>query len=455
MARQHDEFSLSRREERRLRIIEYLARGDLDVAEASVALGISERQVFRLKAAYEREGVRGLAHGNRGRTPANRLQQEERQRIVELATETYAGTNRSHLRDLLALNEGIMVGTSTVSRVLAAAGLAAPGRSRRRARHRLRRERRAQEGMLIQVDGSDHHWFGKDRARVTLVAGIDDATGKVVGAVFRGREDAQGYLLLVQQIVTRHGVPLEIYHDRHGIFERNQAARWTLEEELRGRLDPTQVNRALEALGIASTPAFSPQAKGRIERLWGTWQDRLVRELALAGITDIDAANAFLPGYVERHNRRFSVHADDPALAYQHLPAGTDLDFVLSFQYERRVANDNTVQLNGQRYQIPPGTWRRSYAQSVVLVCLLLDGRVGIWHQGGWLLQTSTPDAPPVLRTLRRKRYSQAPLAPPPPSAQVTLPEPSAKRASPPKPGPNHPWRNSGRPAQLTESLTS
>ena len=427
----------------------------MTVEEASMALGLSERQVYRIKAAHAEDGARGLVHGNRGRAPANRLREDERQRIVELATGTYAGMNRSHLRDLLARDQGIVVGTSTVSRILAAACVPSGRRARRRSSHRQRRDRRPQEGMLIQVDGSDHHWFGKDRARVTLVAGIDDATGKVVGAVFRDREDAHGYLLLVGQIVRDRGVPLEVYHDRHGIFERNQAGRWTKEEELRGRLDPTQVTRALEELGIASIPAHSPQAKGRIERLWGTWQDRLVRELALAGITDLDAANAFLPGYIERHNRRFAVLADDPELAYQSLAKDVDLDFVLGLRYERRVANDNTVQLNGERYQIPPGTWRRSYAQAVVEVCLMLDGRIGIWYQGRWLLQTPAPVTPPTLRTLRRKRYAATPLAPPPPAVQVTLPEPTRRRASPPKPGPNHPWRNPSRPKPLTESLTS
>jgi hypothetical protein len=154
--------------------------------------------------------------------------------------------------------------------------------------------------MLLQIDGSPHAWFGPDRPRCTLLAAIDDATSRVVAAVFRAQEDAHGYFLLLRQVLTAHGIPEALYHDRHSIFVRDPHARWTVEEELAGAKDPTQFGRALVDLGIGSIPARSPQAKGRIERLWGTLQDRLVPELRLAGLTTPEAvAPDFLQAYLD------------------------------------------------------------------------------------------------------------------------------------------------------------
>jgi transposase len=452
------DITLTQQDQQRLRVIEQIEAGRWTATEGAAALGLSARQVYRLKVKHEQQGAGALIHGNRGRAPQNRIREEERAQIVRLATETYVKCSASHLRDLLVEREGIVLSSKSIGRILREAAIPS-SRKRRLPRHRVRRDRMEQEGMLCQVDGSDHHWFGKERPRATLLGAIDDATGNVVAAVFREHEDAQGYLLLLQQILKQRGIPLELYHDRHGIFEQNRP-KWSVAEELRGELDPTQVTRALGELGITSIAAHSPQAKGRIERLWGTWQDRLVKELALDGVTDIEAANAYLPGYNERHNARFAVTPADPGLAYRRLDPSLDLDRVLSFRSERVVANDNTVQFERQRLQIPAEPWRRSYARARVDVHQFLDGGLGIWYQGNWLLRTPSAAHPPTLRAPKRtsKRTAPSPdLVAPRAPQQVSLPQPTpARKATPPKPAANHPWRRqslSNRPP-LTESLS-
>lgn len=454
-----DRLTMTRNERIRLDVLTRLQLGAITAEAAASGLRVSPRQLYRLQARLRAEGAAGLVHASRGRVAANRIPDDLRERVVRLAREQYLGLNTSHLHDLLAEREGIVLSRASLRRILTEHGVLASRRPRRRNRHRLRRDRMPQEGILLQVDGSSHHWFGKEHPRVTLLAAIDDATSKVVAAVFREQEDAQGYLLLLEQIVRSAGCPLELYHDRHGIFEQNAPRPWTLEEEFRGRQDPTEVTRALEDLGILSIAAHSPQAKGRIERLWGTWQDRLVAELRLAAITDIASANAFLPAYIERHNARFSEPAAEPGLAYRPVPAGVDLDRVLSFHLERRVAPDNTVRFENRFLQLPPGPWGRSYAGAKVAVHLHIDGRVSVWHAGQRLLSTGRPARLPTLRAPRRRTLKDQRLFIPPAPEQVTLPAPAPPaRRTTPKPAPNHPWRRGlpGSPrSPLTDSLTS
>jgi len=313
-----------------------------------------------------------------------------------------------------------------------------------------------QEGMLLQVDGSPFNWFGQDQPRFTLLGAIDDATGKVMAALFREQEDAQGYFLLLRQVLKGPGIPLDIYRDRHGIFQNNLKTPWTIEEELAGRREPTQLGRALEELGIISIAAQSPQAKGRIERLWRTFQDRLTAELRLAGIKDIRGANRFLPGFLKRFNARFAVPASEPGLAYRTLDTALDLDRVLSFRYQRLVALDNTVRLEGRLIQVPPGPKRRSYAGCRVWVHELLDGSLAVWYQDNWIARTASRGDGAVVRARKRKSAPPAyrdavairlPLGPPDPPEQ--------------KPKALHPWRrwqSLGTPKAATprtESLSS
>jgi len=448
--------TLNRREEIRLRVVSEVGAGRWSVEEAARALGLSPRHVRRLRKKLAEEGARAFMHGNRGRPSPHRLGDDVRAKVVELGAGRYAACNDSHLQELLLRNEGIVLSRTSVRRLRRQAGQR-PKQERRPPRHRSHRDRRPQEGVLLQVDGSLHYWFGPDQPQTSLLGAIDDATGKVVAALFREQEDAQGYFLLLRQVLRTRGIPLELYHDRHSIFQDNSQRPWTIDEQLQGRREPTQFGRALEELGIMPIPAHSPEAKGRIERLWRTFQDRLVVELALAGITDIKAANRFLPGFLERYNARFAQEAEEPGLAYRPLNPALDLDHVLSFRYQRVVARDNTVRLDGRLIQIPPGPRQRSYFAARVWVHEFLDGGLGVRYQDEWLVRGKGND---VAAVRARKRKPALPEQPPTPSLPLPLETPSLAVASA-RPSPAlHPWRrwNTGyfkkHPAR-TESLTS
>lgn len=420
-------------------------RGVVQVAEAARLLDVSERHVLRLLAAYRKEGAAALAHGNRGRCPLHTVPADIRERVVALTRSRYTGVNQVHLTELLAEHEGVRVSRSTVRRILAEAGIPSP-RTRRPPRHRSRRERYPQEGMLVQMDGSPHDWLEGRGPKLCLIAGIDDATGRVVGAVFRDEEDTAGYLLLLQEIATTYGRPLSVYHDRHTIFGREAGPR-RLEQELAGlRHQPTQVERALQELAIGSIAARSPQAKGRIERLFGTLQDRLPIEMRLAGVRTLDEANAFLPVFLVRYNERFAVPAAVPGSAFRLLEDDMVPERIFCFRYVRTVAADNTVQLGEHRVQILPGRSRVSYAKCHVEVHERLDGSIAVLYQGDCLAITDAPAEAPVLRARGGRRPLDNDIgpqrenrpAPPPPSATPASNRPGR---APRKPAPDHPWR--------------
>jgi len=231
------------------------------------------------------------------------------------------------------------------------------------------------EGTLLQLDGSRHRWLEERGPELVLVGAIDDATGLVTGAVFRDQEDAAGYLEILSATILAYGLPGAIYRDGHSAFAPSSPARrHPLADD-----DPalSQVGRALVELDIDSILAGSPQAKGRIERLWGTFQDRLVVELRLAGVADRASANAFLVDYLARHNARFVVPAVDPVPAWRALPDDVRLERVLVFKYRRKVARDHTVSLDGRILQLPRGaTGAANYAGKRVEVHVALDGSI-------------------------------------------------------------------------------
>jgi len=266
------------------------------------------------------------------------------------------------------------LGRTTVRRILASAGVTTP-RPRRAPVARRRRERMAQEGLLLQADGSRHHWLGPDGPALTLIAMIDDATSRVLGAVFREQEDGNGYLTVLEQIVRTRGIPHARSVDRHGIFQQNQRTPLTIAEELAGGRAPTQVGRVLAELGIRHIAAHSPQAKGRVERLWGTLQDRLVADLRLAGVTTLAGANRFLVAYLPQHNARFAVAAADPVPAYLPVPADLTLAHVFCFKQTRIVRADNTISSEGHPIQLLGTPARRSWARAQVEVHERLDGQ--------------------------------------------------------------------------------
>jgi len=436
-------ISLNRREQTRATVLNAVLDGGCATEEAAEMLGLSRRHVLRLKRAYRERGPAALAHGNRGRRPAHAISEAAAAAVVRLASDpAYAGYNHTHLHEVLT-EQGVGLSLRSVSRVLRGAGLRSPRRHRPR-RHRARRQRAARQGMLIQVDGSQHDWLEGRGPRLTLIGGVDDATGAIVGAVFREHEDAAGYFTLLRESVRAHGVPCAWYSDRHGVFQRNDKEPWTLAEELAGHRAPTQVGRALEALGIQRITARSPQAKGRVERCWQTLQDRLGKELRRAGACTLADANATLAAYLPRYNARFAITPADRTSAYQRLPRGVDLDSVCSFHYLRTVANDNTVRLEEHRIDIPPGPRRRSYAGCKVHVEERLDGSLVVVYRSVAIARQASAAAgsSPGARR-RRATPDRSPLPPParprrPANPRGPAPTPPC---NPPKPPATHPWR--------------
>ena len=412
-----DRITLNSNEQRRGQVVGWLVAGRLTTEEARQVLGLSRRQLQRVKRAFLVGGPGALAHGNRGRPSARRLDDDARAALVARArSEAYRGYNHTHLCEVLAEDHGIAVSRRTLSRVLRTEGMRSPRRRRPR-QHRARRERAAQRGLLVQVDASTHDWLEGRGPKLTLVGGIDDATGELLAAHFRTSESSAGYLQLLRDSVAAHGVPGAWYSDRHSCFVRNDKEPWTLAEQLANRREPTQVARALEQLGLTLILALSPQAKGRIERCWETLQDRLVKALRRAGACTIEEANAALDAYRVHHNQRFAVLPAEPVDAHRRIPRGLDLDGICSLHYVRTVANDNTVRLEERLVQVPPGPHRRSYARCRVELQEHLDGELVVVHQGAIIArQPGIPGAVVVARKRHRGRELAAdpPLVRPP-----------------------------------------
>lgn len=415
--------TLNRKEQKRLMVLNQVERGKMRGGEAAGVLGISPRHTKRLLATYRREGAAGLAHGNRGRKPVNALDDEVGKRVIELAGSKYGGFNTQHLTEMLTECEDITVSRSTVRRLQIEGGISRP-RKRRPPRHRSRRDRYPQKGMLLQVDGSRHNWLEGRGPWMTLVGAIDDATGEVLHALFREQEDTEGYFNLMERIVADHGVPLAVYHDGHAVFEHPEHEPMTLEEQLAGEKSPTQFGRLLMELDVTSIRSRSPQSRGRIERLWGTFQDRLVSELRLAGASNISEANEVLWKYLSAHNRKFAVPAAQPESAFR--TPGRDWKTLFCLKYQRTVGLDNVIRFGSQRLQALPNG-RYSYARAKVEVHEAFDGTVSVYYRGHHL---DTTPAPPEATRMRQ---------------QTRQPHLQAKQRHYAKPAPDHPWRGKFR----------
>lgn len=398
---------MSNGEWKRLDAVRRIKQAALTVVEAARVLGVSERQVRRIVRAVTKRGALGVVHGNTGRRPSNRLGEGVRQRIVKLMRGSYAGFNDQHFTEKLNEIEKIQVSRAAVQRILRATGIGA-ARKRRPPKHRRRRDRKPQAGMMILWDGSRHDWLEGRGPMLCLMGAIDDATSEMLpGAYFVEQECAEGYLRVLLAIAQEKGLPWSAYMDRHGSLKRNDNF-WTMEEELRGKQDPTQVLRAIELLGVEAIYALSPQAKGRIERLWGTAQDRLTSELRLAKAGTAEEANAVLREYAPDHNRRFAVPALDAVSAWRPVRKGLDLERTCSFRYEATVSNDNAVRLAGAPViDIPPGRSGRSFAKARVEVRQLLDGSWRV-YLGDLIIATANRTAPGELRALKGNKKRSA-----------------------------------------------
>ena len=374
-------LTLNQKEQARLETLNRILEGQLRVEEAAVVLGVSERHAWRMLATYRREGAAALAHGNRGRRPANATSADVSQQVIELARARYAGVNHTHFTELLEEREGIALSRSTVRSILLNVGIKSP-KQRRPPKHRVRRRRFPQEGMLLQIDGSIHDWLEDRGPRMTLLLAVDDATGIIPAALFCPKEDSRGYFRLLWRIIECKGIPLALYSDRHGVFWPRPQGRQKVEQGSAGRRNLTQFGRAIDELGVKQVFAWSPQAKGRVERVAGTFQDRLVSELRLAGVDSLEEANRVLEVYLPQYNERFRVDAVEDGSAYRPVSPELNLGDVLCFKHRRTVGRDNTVRHQCRSLQLLPNAGRASYAGKKVEVWEALDGKLSVHHEG-------------------------------------------------------------------------
>jgi len=405
-----DRIILSQKQMQRFQVMSLVEAGKITLEEAAAKIGRSYRQTKRIWKRVREEGVQGVIHGNSGKPSNHRTPEELRQKVLELSQGRYGEFNDTHFTEMLTERERIGLSRETVRKIRRQAGMG-PKRKRRPLRHRKRRERKAQEGWMVLWDGSPHPWFGPDHPPCCLMAAIDDATGAILAARFFPFEGTEGYLWLLRQIVTRYGIPISIYQDRHGSLKRNDD-HWTLEEELAGRQEPTQVGQALRNLGIQPIFALSPQAKGRIERLFGTLQDRLGAELALAQVTTLQQGNDFLPPFIRRFNHRFAIAPRQSEKAWRPVPKNLDVNRAISFHYPTKVGLDNTVRLGNLLLDIPPGPFGRSYAKARVEVRQLLNGSWKVYHQNRLIAKHPSTTIQEPLRALRRNRFQASEIHP-------------------------------------------
>ena len=365
-----DRILMSQRERDVLKVMSLVIKGERTGAEAARLLGKSERQVRRLRRRLEAVGDGAVVHGLRGRASNRRVDEAVKARAIALYRAKYAGFGPTLAAEKLSEEDGVSVAVRTLGQWLLAEGLWT--RRRQRDRHRARRPRRACFGEMVQADASEHDWLEGRGPVLTLVGMIDDATGRVLCRFFEA-ETTAAYMEVLGRWIRKHGRPVSWYCDRHSIFRA---------ESRSSGAEPvpvaTQFSRALGELGVELILANSPQAKGRIERLWGTCQDRLVKELRLAGARTIESANAvlqekFLPWF----NRRCVVKAAGVNDAHRPLGEGQDLAAILSHQETRRVANDYTIRLENRAYQLLPPAWPGQRGGRVV-VEKRLDGSMKI-----------------------------------------------------------------------------
>jgi transposase InsO family protein len=373
-------ITLSQREVTRYEVIKGAIDRKISNNEAARLLGISRRQVIRIKNRVRRVDLKGIVHGNRGRRPKLAISNETKEMILSLYQGKYNGFNVLHFGEFLKEAHDIEVSRETLRKLLLDAGLRTKVKSP--PRHRSRRAKMPRGGLLVQMDSSEHQWL--DDGTLWLIATIDDATGEVPYALIVDSDSGENNMRVLKRMVEKKGIPAALYTDgaSHFVTQRHYSYRVNLKYDY----GPTQIERALKELGVKLIIAGSPQAKGRIERLFGTLQDRLLKELKLHQISTIKKANNYLHRrFLPKFNKKFSIAPKDPQSGWRILPKELNLHSIFSIKEHRTVRADNTISYKNRTFQILPDKHRISFAKAQVMVEKRLDDSIHIKYKDQYL----------------------------------------------------------------------
>lgn len=406
----------------RLKVIHEVLRGHITQQKAASILGLGERQIRRVVRSVRKQGDMGIVHQGRGRPSNQKIADDIKARVIQLCRKRYEGFGPTLAAEKLFEHEGIAVSRETVRQWLLGAGL---WTKRRKSRHHRRwRVRKDCRGEMVQMDGSHHAWLEDRGPELVLMGYIDDATGEVYGQ-FHEYEGTEPAMASFKGYVRKNGLPVSVYFDRHTTYRSTR--RLTAEEELAGIVQPlSEFERALTELGVRVIHAYSPQAKGRIERLFGTFQDRLVKEMRLRRISTKDEANAFLREYLPVYNRRFSVVPANPTDVHRRLGKGFNLDRYLCLKADRTVRNDNTISYKGELYQLKEKPLSRR-----VTVEERLNGSLFIRCGERLFKYREITERPQKVDEVEKPRQPR----------------------KPPLPGKNHPWKNGRLKAYIRKQV--
>ncbi|MGZ3605795.1 MAG: ISNCY family transposase [Thermodesulfobacteriota bacterium] len=357
---------------RRLHVIEKVLEGGLKQVEAAEIISLSSRQIRRIVRRVKREGQRGIIHRSRGRPSNRKISDQLKEKVIKLYRRGYKDFGPTLACEKLLERDGVSLSDETLRGWLIGSG--DWKRARKRRKHRQWRERKGHPGEMVQIDGSHHAWF-EDRGEPCVLMGyIDDAKGNAFGR-FYDHEGTMPAMDSFRRYIRKYGLPLKVYLDGHSTYK--STAKPTIQDELEGVEPLSEFERALKELEVEVSHAHSPQAKGRIERLFRTFQDRLIKEMRLRGIRTIEEGNRFLAEYLPVYNKRFSVRPRENEDLHRPLPRGMDLNAILCIKTERTLRNDFTVAHHHKLYQIEEAT-----KASKVIVQDRMDGSMRITYKG-------------------------------------------------------------------------
>lgn len=365
-----DIIIMRQKELKRLHVMHKIMEGELTQIEASEILSLSARQIGRIVKRIREEGDEGIQHQSRGRESSRRFPKKVKDRVVALYVQKYQGFGPTLTSEKLHELDAIELSKETVRQWLIESGHWQKARKTRT--HRQWRERKSHCGQMLQMDGSHHDWFEGRRAKCVLMGYIDDATGRIF-CRFYEYEGTIPAMDSFKRYISEHGIPLSVYFDKHTTYK--SPAEPSIEDEINGTEPLSEFGRALTELGVKLIHAHSPQAKGRVERLFNTLQDRLVKEMTLRGINTIEEANKFLKSYLSSHNKRFAVTPKEQSDLHRSIPKGLNLDKILCIRTERTLRNDTTIAHNGKLYQI-----QEAVKSKKVLVEERVNGKMLISH---------------------------------------------------------------------------